>query len=78
MAVRARTLKDSGVRFDPALGFHFYDLDFCRAATAAGLRLGTWPIAISHRSAGESMQSQAWRDSRALYWRKHNENELQP
>lgn len=78
MAVRARTLQDSGVRFDPALGFHFYDLDFCRAATAAGLRLGTWPIAISHRSAGESMQSQAWRDSRALYWRKHHENELQP
>ena len=74
MAVRARTLKAAGVRFDPALSFHFYDLDFCRAATAAGLKLGTWPIAISHRSAGESMQSQAWLDSRALYWRKYNES----
>jgi len=72
IATRAGTLKQSGVRFDPALGFHFYDLDFCRAATAAGLRLGTWPIALTHRSRGESVKSEAWAESLRVYaakWR---------
>lgn len=40
LAARASVLQKSGVRFDPALGFHHYDLDFCRSAQAAGLRLG--------------------------------------
>lgn len=45
IAAQVDRLRESGVRFDPALGFHLYDLDFCRAAEHAGLSLGTWPIA---------------------------------
>lgn len=67
LAARSETLKRSRVRFDPALGFHLYDLDFCRTATAAGLRLGTWPIAVTHQSGGESIFSQAWSDSLRTY-----------
>jgi GT2 family glycosyltransferase len=70
IAARADRLRASGVRFDAALGFHFYDLDFCRSATAAGLKLGTWPIAITHASGGSSVQSQAWIDAQKVYWRK--------
>ena len=70
LAAPATRLKTSGVRFDPALGFHFYDLDFCLSAHQAGLRLGTWPIALTHQSRGGSVNSQAWRDAREIYLRK--------
>ena len=73
MAARAARLQNSGVRFDPSLGFHLYDLDFCRSAEQAGLTIGTWPIAISHASAGASMHTEAWRRSSELYLRKYNE-----
>ena len=73
LAARAGTLQRSGVRFDPALGFHFYDLDFCRAAEAAGLSLGTWPIALTHASTGASIRSPAWAQAAALYQRKWQE-----
>jgi len=70
LAASAARLKGSGVRFDPALGFHFYDLDFCLSAHRAGLRLGTWPIAITHESRGGSINTQAWRDARAVFLNK--------
>ena len=52
LAARAGTLQRSGVRFDEQFDFHFYDLDICRSATAAGLRLGVWPLALIHASGG--------------------------
>ena len=70
LAARASVLKQSGVRFDPALAFHFYDLDFCLQAHAAGLRLGTWPIALTHASGGESISSELWADARVLFLEK--------
>lgn len=70
LAARAAVLQQSGVRFDAELGFHFYDLDFCRTASEAGLRLGTWPIAITHQSSGESIFSNAWATSLQKYQQK--------
>jgi GT2 family glycosyltransferase len=52
MAARRSSLTRSEVRFDARFDFHFYDLDFCRTARARGLRLGTWPICITHQSTG--------------------------
>ncbi len=52
LAVRRPRLLETGALFDPAFAFHFYDLDFCRTARMAGLRLGTWPIAVTHQSGG--------------------------
>lgn len=52
MAARVATLRRHGVRFDTRFAFHFYDLDFCRACTGAGLSIGTWPIALAHGSQG--------------------------
>ena len=70
MAVNAGQVKERGVLFDPALGFHLYDLDFCRSASAAGLKIGTWPIAITHASSGGSIHSEAWADSSQKYLAK--------
>lgn len=69
LAARLRTLLDRSVRFDPVFDFHFYDLDFCRSARQAGLRLGTWPICLTHQSGG-SFESPAWLKAHAKYVRK--------
>lgn len=69
LAARASTLLDGGVRFDPQFEFHFYDMDFCRSAARAGLSLGVWPIAITHRSQG-SFGSPAWRAALEMYRKK--------
>lgn len=78
MAARVDRLRQTGVRFDPALGFHFYDLDLCRAARKSGLRIGVWPIAITHHSRGGSVQSKQWQQSRLRYLEKYPSNPAVP
>ena len=71
LAARAGRLQNSGMRVDPRLGFQPYDLDVASsAAAAAGLRIGTWPIALTHGRGGDSAQSPAWAESVELYVRK--------
>jgi GT2 family glycosyltransferase len=69
LAARAGTLLDAGVRFDERFDFHFYDLDFSRQARAAGLKMGTWPIAVTHVSGGV-FESDAWKRGLELYREK--------
>lgn len=52
LVARVSVIRAAGVHFDTAFQFHLYDIDFCRSARAAGLRLGTWPIAVTHASMG--------------------------
>lgn len=69
IAVKTSALLDKKIRFDPQFRFHCYDIDFCRSATSAGLRLGTWPIALLHGSAG-NYASQSFRDCARSYLNK--------
>lgn len=69
IAARRDALLEHGVRFDQRFAFHFYDLDFCRTARGKGLRLGTWPISMTHRSTG-SPNSPAWLKARDAYFAK--------
>ncbi len=66
---RAGVLQQAGVRFDPDLAFHFYDLDLCRTALVAGLRLGVWPLPLIHASGG-NFGSPSWQAALALYHQK--------
>lgn len=68
LATRRSTLRRAGVRFDPRFDFHFYDMDFSRAARAGGLTLGTWPVVITHRSWGD--YGERWSASRDVYLAK--------
>lgn len=73
MAVRVSAVLDKGVQFDPQFAFHCYDIDFCRSAHNAGLRLGTWPIAQTHASSG-NFGSTAFKSAAAAYldkWARH-------
>jgi GT2 family glycosyltransferase len=71
LAAHRRRLIETGVRFDERFAFHFYDLDFCRSARTQKLRLGTWPISVTHRSTGNS-DSDAWRAGLTAYRAKWN------
>lgn len=70
LAARARTLRATGVRFDPRFRFDFYDLDFCRQCERAGLRMGTWPIAVTHESVGPGVGQAPWIEARRVYFAK--------
>jgi len=69
LAARRATLVERGVRFDPQFDFNFYDMDFCRTARKAGLRLGTWPICITHQSGGD-FNAKAWGEKYRTYLKK--------
>ena len=69
LAARKSALTASNVLFDPRFDFHFYDLDFCRSARQGKLRLGTWPICITHQSGG-SFGTDAWREKYRAYIEK--------
>ena len=56
----------SGVRFDPVFDFHLYDLDFSRSAIGRGLKLGTWPLSVTHRSPG-GFGDERWRTNADRY-----------
>ncbi|RYF37099.1 MAG: hypothetical protein EOO21_00270 [Comamonadaceae bacterium] len=66
IAARADVLQGSRVGFDERFEFHFYDLDFCRTASAAGLSIGTWPIMVTHQSTG-AFTSAGWHKGHELY-----------
>jgi GT2 family glycosyltransferase len=69
LATKVSTLRKFKIRFDPQFPFHFYDVDFCRQFLKAGLRVGTWPIAVSHASAG-NFGSAAWQATLPRYREK--------
>jgi Glycosyltransferase like family len=69
IAARKSDLLERSVVFDPQFDFHFYDLDFCRSARRANLRLGVWPIAMTHRSIG-AFQRAAFGTNRKKYLAK--------
>lgn len=72
LAAKVSTLREANVAFDPQFTFHFYDLDFCRSCEAAGLSMGTWPIAANHASAG-SFGSPEWTRAYERYLAKWEE-----
>ena len=69
LAASKSRLVASSVRFDPTFDFHFYDMDFCRSARQRGLRLGTWPICLTHQSVG-AFRTAPWREKYELYLEK--------
>lgn len=69
LAARTATLREHKILFDPRFDFHFYDLDFCRTARRAALRLGTWPISMTHQSGG-AFGNESWRRGYDLYLEK--------
>lgn len=69
LAINAVKILEGSVRFDEQFKFHFYDLDFCRQCLEKGLRMGTWPISVTHASGG-AFGSPSWLDAKTKYFLK--------
>lgn len=69
LATKKSALSNHQVLFDPRFDFHLYDMDFCRTARQCGLRLGTWPVCLTHRSGG-AFGSQRWQQKYLAYLQK--------
>jgi GT2 family glycosyltransferase len=69
LAARRSTLIDNDCLFDPRFDFNFYDMDFCRNARQKSLTLGTWPICLTHQSAG-AFGSESWLKGWPVYMEK--------
>jgi GT2 family glycosyltransferase len=69
LAANKKVLAAKRVLFDPQFDFHFYDMDFCRAARQRGMRLGTWPICLTHQSGG-GFGSGKWLEKYSAYLEK--------
>lgn len=69
LALDADAVKGKDLQFDEQFDFHCYDLDFCRAATKAGLAIGTWPIPVTHASIG-AFGTARWRKAARRYLAK--------
>jgi GT2 family glycosyltransferase len=69
LAARKSILAENDLRFDTRFDFHFYDMDFCREARECGLKLGTWPIALTHQSEGVFGRG-PWLDAYKVYLTK--------
>ena len=70
LAAKKSVLAVNNVSFDPRFEFHFYDMDFCRSARQAGLRLGTWPLCVTHQSGGGAFGTVPWKDAYRIYLEK--------
>ena len=66
LADRKSTLVAREVFFDQRFTFDFYDMDLCRTSRSKSLRLGTWPIGVTHQSVG-IVGSQSWWNAYRVY-----------
>lgn len=69
LACASETLISKGLSFDERFKFHFYDMDLCRQAESANLRMGTWSIPVIHESTAP-FGTPTWWEGYAAYTEK--------
>jgi len=70
IAVNLKKIIEAEVTFDEDFDFHFYDLAFCKRACDKGLRIGTWPIWVTHESVGD-FNKEEWKESETKFIKKY-------
>jgi GT2 family glycosyltransferase len=72
ISVNVERLLAVGHKFDERFKFHHYDLDFCIQANSCGLKIGTWPIWVTHLSPGLlSLENESWKMSNEMFCQKY-------
>jgi len=63
IAVDVDKLLETNTKFDENFDFHHYDITFCLKANQNKLKMGVYPIKITHFGLGDSMNSENWKQS---------------
>lgn len=73
ISVNVEKIIKAGHKFDERFTFHHYDLDFCIQADKCNLKIGTWPIWLTHLSPGLwSLDDVSWKNSNNLFCQKYD------
>jgi hypothetical protein len=67
IAVDVNKLLDTNTKFDENFDFHHYDISFCLNANKNKLKMGVYPIKVTHFGLGDSMLSEDWNKSNQLF-----------
>jgi hypothetical protein len=63
IAVSVKKLLETNTRFDENFDFHHYDITFCLNANKNKVKIGVYPIKVTHFGLGDSMNTQEWLNS---------------
>lgn len=63
IAVSVKRLLETNTRFDENFEFHHYDITFCLNANKNKLKIGVYPIKVTHFGLGDSMNTEEWMQS---------------
>jgi len=63
IAVSVKKLLETNTRFDENFDFHHYDITFCLNANKNKLKIGVYPIKVTHFGLGDSMNTEEWMQS---------------
>lgn len=72
LALNLKSIVNKDHKFDEQFTFHHYDLDFCIQANMKGLKVGTWPIWVTHHSIGEYRNNKEWEKNEKLFIEKYS------
>jgi GT2 family glycosyltransferase len=71
IAVNVAKLLETDTKFDEDFDFHHYDISFCLRANKNRLKMGVYPIKVVHFGMGDSMMSEAWKQSAEKFKQKY-------
>jgi hypothetical protein len=63
IGVNVERLLETNTRFDENFTFHHYDISFCLNANNNKLKMGVYPIKVTHFGLGDSMNTPEWQES---------------
>lgn len=63
LAVDVNKLLETSTKFDENFTFHHYDISFCLRANQNKLKMGVYPIKVTHFGLGDSMRTPEWVES---------------
>jgi hypothetical protein len=72
IAVNVDRLLDTNTKFDEDFEFHHYDMSFCLIANKNKLKIGVYPIKVTHFGLGDSMISNDWSKSSVKFKQKYS------
>jgi hypothetical protein len=71
MGVDVNKLLETNTRFDESFDFHHYDISFCLNANKNRLKIGVYPLKVTHFGLGDSMMSDEWKKSAEIFKNKY-------
>jgi hypothetical protein len=71
LGLKIESLLKSNCIFDEDFSFHHYDLSFCLRANEAKLKMGIIQLFCYHAGLGDSMHTEEWRNSAAIFKQKY-------